>query len=53
MVALFKQWINKYPIVSIEDGHDESDWTGFKSMTTELGGRIQETVNYNCVNAHP
>lgn len=41
MVALFKDWINKYPIVSIEDGHDENDWAGFKRMTAELGGRIQ------------
>lgn len=41
MVVLFKDWINKYPIVSIEDGHDENDWAGFKSMTAELGGRIQ------------
>lgn len=41
MVALFKNWINKYPIVSIEDGHDENDWAGFKRMTAELGGRIQ------------
>ena len=41
MVDLFKSWIDKYPIVSIEDGHDENDWAGFKSMTAELGGRIQ------------
>ncbi len=41
MVALFKTWIDKYPIVSIEDGHDENDWAGFKTMTAELGGRIQ------------
>jgi enolase len=41
MVALFKNWIDKYPIVSIEDGHDENDWAGFKKMTAELGGRIQ------------
>jgi enolase len=41
MVALFKRWIDQYPIVSIEDGHDENDWAGFKSMTAELGGRIQ------------
>ncbi len=41
MVALFKDWIDKYPIVSIEDGHDENDWAGFKKMTAELGGRIQ------------
>ena len=41
MVDLFKSWIDKYPIVSIEDGHDENDWAGFKTMTAELGGRIQ------------
>jgi enolase len=41
MVDLFKSWIDKYPIVSIEDGHDENDWAGFKAMTAELGGRIQ------------
>ena len=41
MVDLFKSWIDRYPIVSIEDGHDENDWAGFKSMTAELGGRIQ------------
>jgi enolase len=41
MVALFKSWVDKYPIVSIEDGHAENDWDGFKAMTAELGGRIQ------------
>lgn len=41
MVDLFKSWIDKYPIVSIEDGHDENDWAGFKTMTAELGDRIQ------------
>ncbi len=41
MVDLFKSWIDKYPIVSIEDGHDENDWAGFKTMTAELGGRLQ------------
>ena len=41
MVALFKTWVDKYPIASIEDGHDENDWAGFKTMTAELGGRIQ------------
>lgn len=30
----------KYPIVSIEDGHDESDWDGWKLITKELGGKI-------------
>lgn len=41
MVALFQSWVAKYPIVSIEDGHAENDWDGFKSMTAELGNRIQ------------
>jgi enolase len=41
MVALFKRWVDQYPIVSIEDGHAENDWAGFKTMTAELGGRIQ------------
>jgi enolase len=41
MVTLFKSWVAQYPIVSIEDGHAENDWTGFKLMTAELGNRIQ------------
>jgi enolase len=41
MVALFKSWVDKYPIVSIEDGHAENDWDGFKAMTAEIGDRIQ------------
>jgi len=41
MVALFQSWVTKYPIVSIEDGHAENDWDGFKAMTAALGNRIQ------------
>jgi enolase len=41
MVTLFKSWVEKYPIVSIEDGHAENDWAGFRAMTAELGNRIQ------------
>jgi enolase len=41
MVALFQSWVAKYPIVSIEDGHAENDWDGFKGMTAALGDRIQ------------
>jgi enolase len=41
MTALYKQWVAKYPIVSIEDGLAENDWDGFKAHTAELGGRIQ------------
>jgi enolase len=49
MVALFKRWVDKYPIVSIEDGHAENDWAGFKAMTAELGGRIQIVGDDNLV----
>jgi enolase len=41
MTALYRSWIDKYPIVSIEDGLAENDWEGFKAQTAALGGRIQ------------
>ena len=41
MTALFQAWVAKYPIVSIKDGHAESDWAGFKGMTAALGDKIQ------------
>lgn len=34
-------WVDQYPIVSIEDGMDESDWVGWRIMTDKLGGKIQ------------
>ena len=34
-------WVDQYPIISIEDGMDESDWDGWKLMTDRLGGRVQ------------
>lgn len=34
-------WVDKYPIVSIEDGLEESDWAGWKVMTEKLGHKIQ------------
>jgi enolase len=37
----FVDWVNKYPIISIEDGMDENDWDGWKLMTEKLGERIQ------------
>jgi enolase len=49
MVALFKRWVDKYHIVSIEDGHAENDWAGFKAMTAELGARIQIVGDDNLV----
>jgi enolase len=41
MVSYWKEWCNKYPIQSIEDGFAEDDWKGWKSMTDTLGHRIQ------------
>jgi len=41
MIALWGSWIQKYPIVSIEDGLAENDWDGFRKMTTGLGSKIQ------------
>jgi len=41
MVAFWKNWVEKYPIVSIEDGLAQDDWDGWKAITAELGSRIQ------------
>ena len=41
MVALWADWVAKYPIVSIEDGMSEEDWPGWKLLTDRLGGKIQ------------
>jgi enolase len=41
LVAFWESWVNKYPIISIEDGLAEDDWTGWKKMTSVLGKQIQ------------
>jgi enolase len=41
MVGFWKNWVDQYPIVSIEDGLAQDDWEGWKMMTAELGDRIQ------------
>ncbi len=41
MVDYYEGLVEKYPIISIEDGHDEEDWDGWKLMTERLGDRIQ------------
>jgi enolase len=41
MTKLYEAWIEKYPIVSIEDGLAENDWQGFKELTVALGNKIQ------------
>jgi enolase len=41
MVDLYAEWVEKYPIVSIEDGLGEDDWDGWAKLTETLGGRVQ------------
>ena len=41
MVDIWNDWINKYPIISIEDGLDEDDWDAWKLMTEKMGENIQ------------
>ncbi|MDE1191500.1 MAG: phosphopyruvate hydratase [Arachidicoccus sp.] len=41
MVQYWIDWVNKYPIVSIEDGMAEEDWDGWKKLTDALGDKIQ------------
>ena len=41
MVAFWADWVAKYPIVSIEDGMGENDWSGWKLITETLGKKIQ------------
>lgn len=41
MVDFYEDWINRYPIISIEDGLAEDDWSGWKEMTQRLGNRLQ------------
>jgi enolase len=41
MVDYYANWVEKYPIVSIEDGLAEDDWDGWKTMTEKLGSKIQ------------
>ena len=41
MVEYWADWCEKYPIISIEDGLDENDWDGWKTLTDELGSKVQ------------
>lgn len=41
MADFFVDWVNRYPIISIEDGFDQNDWHGWALMTQKLGRRIQ------------
>jgi enolase len=41
MVAYWTEWVNKYPIISIEDGMAEEDWDGWKKLTDAIGHKVQ------------
>ena len=41
MVDLYEEWVNNFPIVTIEDGLDEEDWDGWKILTDRLGKKVQ------------
>ncbi|WP_293179758.1 phosphopyruvate hydratase [Oceanithermus sp.] len=41
MVDYWADWVERYPIVSLEDGLDENDWAGWKLLTERLAGKVQ------------
>ena len=41
MVALYEEWTREYPIVSVEDGVAEGDWSGWTALTRAIGDRVQ------------
>lgn len=41
MAAYWADWCKKYPIISIEDGMDEDDWSGWKALTDHVGNKVQ------------
>jgi enolase len=41
MVDFWKNWVSKYPIISIEDGLAEDDWSGWSLLTKEIGSKVQ------------
>jgi enolase len=40
LISTFKDWVKKYPLISIEDGLSEDDWSNWKILTKDLGGKI-------------
>ncbi len=41
MIDYLAAWVDKYPIITIEDGLDEADWDGWKKLTERLGDKVQ------------
>ena len=41
LIAIYEGWLSRYPILSIEDGLSEHDWSGWSQMTAKIGGKVQ------------
>jgi enolase len=41
LISIYESWLSKYPVLSIEDGLGEHDWSGWRQMTERLGGKLQ------------
>jgi enolase len=41
LIAQYRRWISRYPLVSLEDGLGEDDWSGWRQLTQALDGRVQ------------
>ena len=41
LINIYENWLNKYPILCVEDGLSEHDWSGWQEMTKKLGSRVQ------------
>lgn len=41
LISIYENWMKKYPIISLEDGLGEEDWSGWKELTAKLGKKIQ------------
>ena len=41
MIAMYQKWVEKYPLISMEDGLDENDWEGWQKLNALLGDKIQ------------
>jgi enolase len=41
MIAIWEDWVNQFPIISIEDGLGEQDWSGWQQMTSKIGSKVQ------------
>lgn len=52
MIEMLEEWVDAYPVVSIEDGLGEEDWGGWRRLTERLGGRVQ-LVGDDLFTTHP